>query len=572
MKQSPARQKLSADYVDTYLLQMKQRSDQLMDFFVFAFFLTGLLLSFVYETWMVGLTVGGLCSAAYYLARITFRTSNLYQYVLAAIFGVFMAQYMYQLHSSAEMHFFAFIGSAILIFYQNWKLQLPLAFVVLLNHAAIGYQHFATHQAYFPQLNNMDLQTYLMHGLLSAVFFFISGLLAYNFKKYSRRSISQTMQMAILKDENAQEKKLQATEKMLSEAQKLACMGSWNVDIEKREIFWSEGTKATYGITGEFVASFDTFLKMVHPDDKEWVLALTGEAEKTGATLDYEFRIVRPDGEVRWLHGQNQYEKDDSGNVVRIAGISKDITEQKAAEQKNKELVENLQLKNKDLEMFAYMVSHNLRSPIAKILGMADIFRKSPELRDKMADYIYNEIINLDNVVKDMNTIVTARNSKNAQREYIEFGYLFNLVLKVLEPEIADAQAVVTPYFVSAEGVVTVRSYIYSILYNLLSNAVKYRRPEVQLHIHVSSSLSGKYVCLTVADNGKGINLPRYSEKLFGLYNRFHADDAPGKGIGLNLVKTQIDSLGGYIEVDSEVDKGTTFRVFFPNELHDAMT
>ncbi|MNX95891.1 Stage II sporulation protein E (SpoIIE) [compost metagenome] len=109
-----------------------------------------------------------------------------------------MAQYIYQMHGMFEMHFTAFIGSAILITYQNWKLQIPLAIGVLLHHAILGYLQFIGYDdIYFTQEDYMDLQTFLIHGCLASVIFLISGVWAYDLKKANLRLISQSQEVSV---------------------------------------------------------------------------------------------------------------------------------------------------------------------------------------------------------------------------------------------------------------------------------------------------------------------------------------------------------------------------------------
>jgi signal transduction histidine kinase len=110
----------------------------------------------------------------------------------------------------------------------------------------------------------------------------------------------------------------------------------------------------------------------------------------------------------------------------------------------------------------------------------------------------------------------------------------------------------------------TIKSYIYSIFYNLLSNAVNYRSDKRALHVDFKSSVEQDIVCIKVTDNGSGIDLERYGDKIFGLYKRFHDVSIPGRGVGLSLVKAQIESMGGKIEVLSVVDSGTTFFIYLP--------
>jgi signal transduction histidine kinase/DNA-binding response OmpR family regulator len=173
-----------------------------MNYFLISHFLVGLALAFFYDTWLIALGVGGISLMAYYSVKITLPHSSLYQYVLSIILGVFMAQFIYQMHGLFEMHFFAFIGSAILITYQKWRLQIPLLVVVVIHHASLGYlQNVGFSTVYFTQLDYFTVQTFIIHILLAAVIFFICGLWAYQLKKYSEVQILQTTQMAELQDQ-----------------------------------------------------------------------------------------------------------------------------------------------------------------------------------------------------------------------------------------------------------------------------------------------------------------------------------------------------------------------------------
>ena len=185
----------------TFKLAVNKRSDKLINYFLIGFFLTGLVFATFYDTWFIALSVGGLCLIAYYSSKIALPASNLYQYVLSVIFGVFMAQFIYQMHGMFEMHFFAFIGSAMLITYQNWKLQVPMMLVVVIHHATLGYlQNAGVDKLYFSQID-FDLQTFIIHVVLAAIIFFICGLCAYQLKKYNEKFIHQSMQMALLQKE-----------------------------------------------------------------------------------------------------------------------------------------------------------------------------------------------------------------------------------------------------------------------------------------------------------------------------------------------------------------------------------
>lgn len=198
---------------NAFRVKVKKRSDKLINYFLICFFLIGLIFAIFYDTWLIAFGVGGLCLTAYYLCKIGLPDSNLYQYILSIVLGVFMAQYIYQMHGMFEMHFFAFIGSAILITYQNWKLQIPIMLVVVIHHATFSYlQNIGFDTIFFTQLDNFDFQTFIIHVLLAAIIFFICGLWAYELKKHNeeealihleRKQNAEKLEKAYAKTEKA---------------------------------------------------------------------------------------------------------------------------------------------------------------------------------------------------------------------------------------------------------------------------------------------------------------------------------------------------------------------------------
>jgi signal transduction histidine kinase len=206
---------------DVYLAQIKHKSDRLMNYFLISFFITGVLLALFYDTWLVAIGVGSLSLLAYYSTRFFLPGSNVYQYIVSAVFAIFMAQFIYQMHGLFEMHFIAFVGSAILITYQNWKLQIPLAAVVMVHHATFGYlQYIGYDKIYFTQLDYMTLQTFIIHGALATVIFFICGLWAFQLKKLNERQIEQNFEMGRFQEEQLQKKVLLQSNQELKKSNK----------------------------------------------------------------------------------------------------------------------------------------------------------------------------------------------------------------------------------------------------------------------------------------------------------------------------------------------------------------
>jgi two-component system sensor histidine kinase/response regulator len=181
---------------------VRRRSDRLMNYFLIGFFLVGIYLAHYFDTYTIAFGVGGLSLLAYYSVKLALPRSDLYQYVLSVVIGVFMAQYIYQMHGLFEMHFIAFISCAILITYQNWKLQIPLLIFVVLHHAIFDYLQYTGDSAiYFTQLDYLDFNTFVIHIALTSIIVFICGLWSYQLKRYGEIQITQAVQMAGLQKE-----------------------------------------------------------------------------------------------------------------------------------------------------------------------------------------------------------------------------------------------------------------------------------------------------------------------------------------------------------------------------------
>ena len=162
--------KLTPEQRERFFAEIKQKSDVIMGRGLVVLFCFGLFLATFYNTYILAILVGGLSLLAYFVTKSLLPKSTLYQYVASALLAVFTAQFIYQMHGLFEMHFFVFIGTTLVITYQNWKLQLPLILLVVIHHATFAYlQYTGSKEIYFTQLDYMDLQTFMFHGALAAV-------------------------------------------------------------------------------------------------------------------------------------------------------------------------------------------------------------------------------------------------------------------------------------------------------------------------------------------------------------------------------------------------------------------
>lgn len=242
-----------------------------------------------------------------------------------------------------------------------------------------------------------------------------------------------------------------------------------------------------------------------------------------------------------------------------------DITGRIRAEEDRNKLIQELTNQNLDLQQFAYITSHNLRAPIANIMGLVNLYAvgNPPAFNQEIINMLGASARNLDTVVRDLNDLLMIRTRRNEEMQLIDLEKALVFTRQGLNAEMSASLARIDFDFSRAPEVMSVRSYVLSILYNLLSNAIKYRSPERPLQVVLRSYPLGKNICLQVQDNGMGIDLKKNQHKVFGMYQRFHKE-IEGKGLGLHLVKTQMEALGGQIGVESQPGEGTTFKLYFP--------
>lgn len=256
-----------------------------------------------------------------------------------------------------------------------------------------------------------------------------------------------------------------------------------------------------------------------------------------------------------------------SGNIGKILIASQNITEQKRNESEKEMLIEELTQNNSDLSQFSYITSHNLRAPLSNLLGIIKLLDTSL-ITDPMTKLLLENFeectLQLNDTVNDLINVLIIKNNVNSKKEKLDVRKVFEKVLHSVQTTIEQKHTTIIADFDNAYEVLFNKSYLESILLNLVTNAVKYSSPKRAPEIKVRTENTADGVRLYFSDNGLGIDLERYKDRIFGLYQRFH-DHADSKGLGLYIVNSQIRVMGGEIDVESEVDKGTTFIITFKN-------
>lgn len=279
------------------------------------------------------------------------------------------------------------------------------------------------------------------------------------------------------------------------------------------------------------------------------------------------------------LHLEKMFRWFDVAAYPGLHGISvyfNDISKRKkndfyliSAKENMRLALKKLTISNQNLEQFSYIVSHNLRAPLANISGLIELLEYSddhPEKKVKLQKELKNNVFRLDSIIRDLNNILKLKstNLENIE-EVIHLETLIKEIQLGLENLIKNKQLQIKTEFNDIATITTVRAYLYSIFLNLMSNSVKYSRAIIPVQIEIFSEATVDGFKIIYKDNGMGIDIAKKGNKVFGLYQRFH-NHVEGKGMGLFMVKTQIELIGGQISISSEVDKGTTFILEFKNK------
>ena len=375
------------------------------------------------------------------------------------------------------------------------------------------------------------------------------------------------------------EEALRHSERLLREAQSIAHVGSWRRDLTTGRLTWTEEVYQCFGWAPEEALDYDEFMRRVHPDDRERLRPAQVEALEGRADLDIEYRIVRPNGDVRWLHERSRAIRDAQGRLMALEGIVHDITERRQAEAEKIEFERQLlhAQKLESLGVLAGGIAHDFNNLLMAILGNLDLALPSMTPGSDGRERVERAIA-ASYRAADLAQQMLAYSGKgkflikpvNLGALLEESGHLLRAVLPkpvtlvqhleddlpLVQADAAQAQQVIMNLITNAAeslggGEGTIRIAIGSRDYDeaALDGSRLKERPS-----------PGRFVFLGVEDSGCGMDADT-QERLF---DPFFTTKFTGRGLGMSVVLGVVRAHGGAIFVDSAPGRGSSVTVLFP--------
>lgn len=306
------------------------------------------------------------------------------------------------------------------------------------------------------------------------------------------------------------------------------------------------------------------FYKENDPELETLISCLTKIEECEIETISY-----KKNGEAYWV----QFSMVPVFNAEKVhthwISIQRDITERKNQEKEKEQLIKELTQNNKDLRQFSYITSHNLRSPLSNLIGLLklseDIEIENQELK-LIVDGFSKSTYLLNETISDLGKVVIIRDNPSIDKQNVVLLDSIEKVLNQIAISVKKTNPLIEINIKKDAYIYANKAYLESIILNLITNSIKYKSEHRHLEIKIDLVEDETLTTITFQDNGLGIDLVKYKDKIFGLYQKFH-DYHDSKGLGLYLVKSQIESMGGKIEIESDVDVGTKFSIYFINPL-----
>lgn len=318
------------------------------------------------------------------------------------------------------------------------------------------------------------------------------------------------------------------------------------------------------GYTPEELTRLD-YIQLTHPEDIEEDYN-NMQKINSGEIREYAMnkRIIQKNGNIVWVKLTVSTLRENGLGPDEHVALIENITEKKLSELNLNKSYEMVMDQNKRLLNFSFIVSHNLRSHssnIQAILNLYDLAECDKE-KESYIQLLSKVGVALDQTLVDLNEVVSIQANTNLILEDLSVSYYLKMTLDLLQVQIQKKKAIIRQEIPEVMLVNFNAAYMESVLLNFLSNALRFSDHQRTPEILISGTRENGNWILEISDNGIGIDMDRHGEQLFGMYKTF-SDSPNSRGIGLFITKNQIDAMGGWVTVESQVDVGTTFRLHF---------
>ena len=366
------------------------------------------------------------------------------------------------------------------------------------------------------------------------------------------------------------ERQISKSQENLVQAQRIARIGTWTWSPATGDLYWSSQLHRNFGVTEETIPDYDLFMSLVHPEDRDALTKLIYRCIETKESYEIMHRVITPMGQMRYFQCHGEAICDSNGELTGLLGTSQDVTErhlsQRRLSEQNRQLEgmnAKLQDVNKQLEEIAHVASHDLKAPLVNLDALMSMLEETQPLDEKGQEIVgksHQSLSKMRHTLETINLVIDSRYKLNLPPEDIAFEACLEEVLIQIDDQVQGSNAQIDADFSGCPRVNYPEFHLNSIFQNLITNAIKYAGEGVSPKITIKSSVVDDSPFLTISDNGMGINMELYKEKLFKLFKRFHPK-IEGRGIGLHIIHTMVKNHGGNIEVESELGKGTTFHI-----------
>ena len=342
---------------------------------------------------------------------------------------------------------------------------------------------------------------------------------------------------------------------LYKQAQEIARMGNWFWDLQQDKITWSDEIFAMYELPPQNVITYD-LASFNHPDDAAMVREQMIISRSTLQPHDFYYRIILPNGNEKTLHARGRVQANEKGEPYRMLGTLQDVTAQI-------QLTKELQQKNKELESFTYIASHDLQEPLRKIKFYLSQLKPAA---GEMGDYFIRTVKEATRMQQLINSLLEYSQATDDARilEKVAMDDIANAVKDDLHELLQEHHVILN---IQALPVVRgIRTQLHQLFVNLISNSIKYRRPNVTPCIKICAEFlePTKQHKISFADNGIGFE-QKYAGHIFDLFRRLHTKNAfPGTGVGLAICKKIAKNHHGELTAEGFPGEGAVFHLFLP--------